>query len=156
VEESSSWLTLFFIYVFFFSISLILIHLYFLFLSFSENSKLISFTCLFLLSLMDGYFRNWSSFVASSHCYFAIILPRVSIALLCSFDLVVGENKFSLICLFLKAIKLTPFHNVINVHLISYHFVFQFLHFIVFIEHACLLYTAYSMQHAIVSPTVGV
>jgi hypothetical protein len=35
-------------------------------------------------------------------------------------------------------VKSTPFHANIHVHLISYHFVFQFLYLIVFMEHACL------------------
>jgi hypothetical protein len=60
-------------------------------------------------------------------------------ALLCYiFDLVVSVTKFSLICLFfLQALQLNfIFHIVIHVHLVSYHFVFQFLQFIVFMEHA--------------------
>ena len=42
------------------------------------------------------------------------------------FDLVVSDNKFSLICLTFTG-TLNQLHvTVIHVHLISYHFVFQF------------------------------
>jgi hypothetical protein len=51
------------------------------------------------------------------------------------------------ICNFYSHFKSTLFHTVIHVHLIAYHCVFQFLHLIVFIEHACLLAYFHCAHH---------
>jgi hypothetical protein len=48
---------------------------------------------------LDGYPRNWSGFVASSHCHFAIIHPHVIHSSFTLFDVTVSENKLLLICL---------------------------------------------------------
>jgi hypothetical protein len=88
-----------------------------------------AFTCRLPL---DGYLRNWSGFVVSSHCHFAIIHPHVTHCFFKLLDLVVTETKFSLIFFNLnRHFKSTPFDTVVLLHLILYHFVFQFLHLIV-------------------------